>query len=935
MKNFLACLLVMLILGGCAAFTPEQQISLPWSTKIVRGQLTNGLEYRLVCDDSQAGRLDLRLTVRAGSVDENDDQVGVAHMLEHLTFHSRAGQSESLRRQMNALGWVQGSNYNAMTSYDRTQYLLSPTSGSTQASTALEKLAQLVFSTDYTAADLELERPIVIEEWRGGLGVAQRMNDQRTATQRIGSRYPEHRTIGNEAAIRAVSLTALQNFQQRWYVPNNMILSIVGDFDPKQLITQIEHAFGAPPAQPLPSREHRELTLDQQLKIFRLQDPQTGSNQVSLLFRLYEPDSRGSTPAAIRERLIDRLTLSALVTQLRRQTLQPGVRSLTAQKTLIGEQSTVLGVAATVEGSHHHDALKQLLTELERLRQHGFSQADVIREHAKIRKIANNMLAKDESRSFEQWVNALNDSAVQNRPVAAPHQIAQRYLQVLNSVDRTALNARLQHWLNSPDQVLQFTAPSRNSVRLPQVAEVQQLRQSIAQSSLLAPLAEAAELDQQPIDPFTPSAAPVPGSITSKRAFAAEKVEHWTLSNGDRLVWLRGNAEDGKWRLQAESTAGYNRTDTPAWRLQMAAQLGHQSGPTGVSTEALDAWRKEQNSNLSLEQTATRLQLSATSQPSVNALSTLLQSYRQSQIAAVIDEQLFSSSRDDLLQRLQARPDDIRSRQATAQRQLMYGKDYWQEPTENALRALSAATLTQDWQQLARAQVTYYLMADIDPDLLATLLRQQLANIPRSNTAVGQPAKQKPGQRRADLAIAFEPRVVITASSFSEQPWSPQVAVRVAALRDLANQELKQRLRGEAAGIYRLRFDSELNPDTQRIESQLSFSCDPQRADELWSLAQDTLAQLSSAINTAWVAKQRAELRSKEIKRRADPTTQWRRLLLSEQQWQDPRYLSSQTTLVDGLGIEQLKHFADKLFPPTNQVQLRLLPRSTEKAASL
>lgn len=106
---------------------------------------------------------------------------------------------------MTALGWVQGRNYNAMTSYDRTQYLLSPMAGTTQTPIALEKLAQLVFAGDYNAADLERERPIVIEEWRGGLGVAQRMNDQRAATQRVGSRYPQHRTIGNETAIREAS----------------------------------------------------------------------------------------------------------------------------------------------------------------------------------------------------------------------------------------------------------------------------------------------------------------------------------------------------------------------------------------------------------------------------------------------------------------------------------------------------------------------------------------------------------------------------------------------------------------------------------------------------------------------------------------------------------------------------------------------------------
>ncbi|MNH96999.1 Peptidase M16 inactive domain protein [compost metagenome] len=753
------------------------------------------------------------------------------------------------------------------------------------------------------------------------------MNDQRAASQRVGSRYPQHRTIGNEAAIREASLSALQRFQQRWYVPNNMILSVVGDFEPQALAQQIQQAFGAPPPRPITGREHRELPLDDKLKIFRLQDPQSGSNQVSLLFRLHEPDSRGSTPQAIRERLIDRLTLAALLAELRRQPLQTGMRSLTAQKTLIGEYSTVLGIAAGVDGARHDVALKQLLTELERLRQHGFSQADLTREQADLRRVANGMLARDESRTFEKWVNSLNDAAVQNRPVAAPHDVARRYLKMLDNIDLTDLNARLQRWLDSPDQVLQLSVAGSRTVRLPSVAEVQQLRDTLASTSLPAP---------EPNDPvapqvarFTPPPVEAPGAVVDRRLFEVEQVQHWTLSNGDRLVWLRRNAEGGQWRLQAESSAGFNREDLPAWRLQMAAQLGNQSGPAGVSAESLEAWRKVQRANLSLEHTGTRLQVSGSSQPSPLAFAALLQSYRQSQVGAVINDTMFTAARDDLLKRLRTRPDDVRTRQATVERELRYGDDVWQSPDEAGLQALDAAALTRDWQQLAGTPVTYYLMADIEPGALESLVREQLANIVRGN---GQPLRatlQQPGQRRVDLAIALEPRVVIQASSFSEHAWTPQGAARVAALRDLANQQLKQRLRGEASGIYRLRFDSELNPETQRIESQLSFTCDPERADELWAMARQTLAQLGGAVDAKWVENERAHLRREESKRRSDPAVQWRRLLLSERQWQDPRYLSSQTSLIDGLRMDLLQPLAGQLFPVQNQVQLRVLPKDT------
>lgn len=934
MNKILAGLLGPLLLGACAS-TQAPDTALPWDTGVVRGQLPNGLEYRLVRDSSQANRLDLRLTVQAGSVDEDDDQVGVAHLVEHLTFYSHGGEAQDLRQRMTALGWIQGRHFNAVTSYDRTQYLLSPPSGVKQAPQALEALADLVFAMDYSAADLERERPVVIEEWRGGLGVAQRMNEQRIASQRAGSSYPAHRTIGNEAAIRKASVEALKRYQQRWYVPNNMILSVVGDFEPAELAKQIDQAFARPAAASLPDREQRELPLDGTLKVFRLQDAQSGSNQVALLFRLHEPDSRGTTRAAMRERLIDRMALAALTTSLRRQLPADGVRSLIAQKTLIGEHSTVLGIAAGVDGQQHRQALQQLLSEIERLRQHGFTEAEMQHEREVIQSLGEKTLGKDPSRDFQQWVEQLNNAAVQGKPVVAKHAAAQRYLDVLGDVDRDDLNQRLWRWLGASDRVLQISAPGVTPLVLPTVAEVEQLQQSIAHSSLAAPRQKAAESTAKPVAELVMPVLPAAGKIVTRKVFTGENVEHWTLGNGDRLVWLRANADGGRWSLQAESSAGYKLADRPVWRTQMATQLATQSAPAGLSAEALDNWRKTQKVALGVEQKPQRLQLSLSVAPGQGALADLLQSYRLSQTDIRIEPAAFAEARDDLLKRLQSRPDDVREREESTMRRLMYGHDSWQTPDATVLQALDAGTLDRDWQRLSAAPVTYYLVADIEPKELEQAVLSRLANIPRGPALAPRAALQQPGQRSEALAIALEPRAVFQATSFSEQAWSPQAAARVAALRDLASLQLKQRLRGEAAGVYRLKFDSELNPDTGRIESRLSFTCDPARVDELWALAQDTLGKLPGAVNAAWVKGERAELARQESKRRDDPLTQQRRLVLSERHWGDPRYLSSQAQLPEGLQADALKAMAGQMFPRANQVQLRLLPTPAAKEQAL
>ncbi|MCD5987529.1 insulinase family protein [Pseudomonas sp. CDFA 553] len=931
MKLFIVGLFAPLFLCACASITPDQQ-TMPWDAAVVRGTLDNGLEYRLVRDTRQKSRLDIRLTVKAGSVDEEEDQIGVAHMLEHLVFYSHGGQPLDARSRMIAEGWVQGRNFNAMTAYDRTQYLMSPPRGAAEADIALQNLSTMLFAGDFSADDLDHERNVVIEEWRGGLGVAQRMNQQRTASQRVGSRYPEHRTIGNEGAIRSARLEALRAYQERWYQPDNMILSVVGDIEPEQLIKHIERWFGPQPGKPVPERHAHDLPLDNTLKIFQLQDSQSGTNQVALLLRMHEPLSRPATMAALRERMIDRFTLDALFTQLKRQPLMPGVRSLTAQKTQIGDYSSVLGIAAAVDGNGHQAALRQLLEELQRLQQYGVYQADLDEEKSQLRGLIERTLAKPESRTFEQWVNALNDAAVIGKVPQNAHAVAKANLHWIDDITLEDINQRLNRWLSSPDQVLQLSAPRLTPLTLPSVAEVEQLREGIRHMSLTPPQPRPLPKANKTAEIREAPAAESSGEILARREFAKEKVTHWQLSNGDRLVWLRRNGEAGRFILETESSAGFMAKGMLPWRVQMAAQLAGEGGPEGWSADDTSAWRKALKVNVSLDQQAERLRLSLSAiakpieQTSTQRLENLLQAYRMTQDSVRIDRDALDKAREDLLSRLARPGDDISTRKEAASRALLYGKDNWQPPVSADLEALTAEQLDADWQQLARSPVTYYLMADVPDAELEPLVRRELAGIPRGTALVAQSTGQAPGKRRTDLAIAIEPRATLQAQSFTEQPWTPAQAARVAALREMARSHLKDALRRDAAGIYQLTFDSQLNPASQRIESKLVFSTDPARVEELWQLARKTLAALPASVTEANIVSLRVTLRKQEAERRKDPATQLQRLILSERQWGDPRYLSEQHQLVEAIQIAPMKTLAGRLVNSENLTQLRLLP---------
>jgi zinc protease len=913
--------LAALLLGACTS-VPGGDTPLQWHPIVTRGELPNGLSYNLIRVTEQKGRLDLRLTVHAGSVDEGDDQVGVAHLLEHLVFYSHGGETLDVRQRLQKAGWQQGRHFNAVTNYERTQYLLSPPDGIQSSELALRTLATLVFAADFTAADLQRERPIVIEEWRGGLGVAQRMNAQRTAAQRTGSRYPAHRTIGNRKAIEQAQLSALQAFQQRWYLPNNMVLNVVGDFEPQQMIEQIEHAFARPERGEVPGREYLELPLDDTLKVFRVQDSQSGSNQVALLFRFRQLDKRQQTLAASRERLIDRLALSVLSRQLRRQPLdETATGSLTAVKTQIGRRTGVLAVAASVKGQHHPQTLETLLRELQRINRHPLHEQDVQAAKEGIRQIAERMLNDPTPRDFDGWVRQLNDATIAERVLQDPAVIAGNALANLDSISANDLQRRIRSWLASPDRVLQLSAPGGTQLNLPTADTVLQQWQAMASAELAAPLPPVAQAEVE--IPRLSSDLPA-GHVLHRRSFAAEQVEHWQLSNGDRLVWLRRPGADGKAQLRVDSTAGFQHQGAVPWRAQIANQLALQTPPNNWSDEQFSAWQKREGVQLSFKQGASRLEAQGSTMP--QHLASLLALYQARQTRISLNEQAYRDSIEQLHSQLRRQRDHVRSEQDAAWRRLKQGRDDWQTPTAEALADLSLTDLEADWRRQAAAPVTYYLMADLPAEQLRPLISRYLASIPRGEPLHPASLPRQPGRRQVSLAIAIEPRASLYASSFQPHAWSPADAARVAALRDIANAELKQRLRSDATGVYRLRFDSELSAEYQRIDSQLHFSSSPQRADELWQLARETLAMLPEAVTEQRVAGLRNDLARKETERRRDPATQLHRLILSERAWGDPRYLSEQSELPKALETAEMKRLARHIFPSANEVRMQVLP---------
>ena len=221
----------------------------PLATGMTRRVLANGLTVILYPRQSPEGGAEFRLAVRAGSLQESDEERGLAHFIEHLAFNgTRDYPGQSVFKHLEREGMKLGADVNAVTSLADTTYKLSlPEGSTTTVDDALHILSQWAFHVTFDPATFERERGIIVEEWRLREGMGARINGPLQRLRYAGSQARDRDPIGLIQVIREAPMERAKAFYKRWYSPQNMTLIVTGNFDIRAFDTALERYFATEP----------------------------------------------------------------------------------------------------------------------------------------------------------------------------------------------------------------------------------------------------------------------------------------------------------------------------------------------------------------------------------------------------------------------------------------------------------------------------------------------------------------------------------------------------------------------------------------------------------------------------------------------------------------------------------------------------------------
>src|SRR5262252_208238 len=399
---------------------PAASTPLPVDPKVRIGTLANGLKYYIRQNKKPEKRAELRLVVNAGSILETDDQLGLAHFVEHTAFNGTTHFAKNdLVKYLQSIGVRFGADLNAYTGFDETVYILPIPTDTTriveQAFTILEDWAH---GPVFDSTEVTNERGVVREEWRLGKGAGDRMLHQWLPIALKGSLYAERLPIGNEQSIMTATPARVRSFYKTWYRPDLQAVIAVGDFDPVAIEALIKkHFSGIPKAVNPTARPKISVPSNKEPLIAVASDKEAQGSDVSLMFKL--PLEKTKTVGDYRRDLMERLYLSMLNARLEEISQKPDAPFLGADASKgssIGRESDAFTLAANVKNGTIDKGLEALLLEAKRVDEFGFLQTELDRAKQNMLRGFERAYAERDKSQSSSYVQEYIDNYLNGEP---------------------------------------------------------------------------------------------------------------------------------------------------------------------------------------------------------------------------------------------------------------------------------------------------------------------------------------------------------------------------------------------------------------------------------------------------------------------------------------------------------------------------------------
>ncbi len=823
-----------------AALTAPLDSRIPDSPNVLTGTLENGLSYYIRENREPENRVVLRLAVDAGSLLEPDHALGAAHFLEHMAFNgTERFEKQELIAFMESIGMRLGPGVNAMTSFDETVYMLSlPADNRDHLETAFEILGDWTRGFTLDPDEIEQERGVVLEEWRGGQGATSRVRDQHLPVLFHGSRYAERLPIGTAESIREMDRDTLSRFYQDWYRPDLMAVIAVGDFDAAEIEALLRRHLEdvPPPTADAPERPRFAVPPHDDTLFSIVADPEVPTATVQLVHKL--PAEDDATVGGYRQQLVEQLYNSLLNLRFQEITIQPDAPFLAAasESSRPVRASRVYALAAAVPEDGIERGLEALLIESVRVARFGFTEAELERGKTSLLRSMEQRYANRDNRNSNGFAAQYTDAFLVGRPAPSLAWEQALYQRFVPGITLAEVNAVGRQLLEGTSRVALVTAPEKPDLELP------------TESAMLALLDGVEDLEVERyvdngIEGVLLEDVPDGSAIVAEHSRPGEVIE-WELANGVRVVLRATDFSADQVVFRSFAAGGGSLVDDDDIVLAQSTPSVVMSGGLG-DFDLPSLQRALTGTVATVNVTIQESDHGLTGQASSQDLQTLFELIYLRHTAPRADANVFQALQSQMRTVLANRDNDPETAFGDAFNRLMTADHPRARPmTVDRVDELDLEGSMAFYRRLFAdaGSHTFVFVGSFDPVELRPLVERYLGGLPSAGASfdwIDHGVRVPPGAHEEIVYRGREPRSM-TRLSFNGEFDMSDASERVvfSAMSQVLQTHLRNVLREELGGTYSVAADPRLRwqPPGSTPGSYamlLQFGADPERVEEL------------------------------------------------------------------------------------------------------
>ena len=926
--------------SAMAQFDPMQPI--PADKEVRTGRLDNGLTYYIRHNEKPKGQADFYILHNVGAIQEEDDQQGLAHFLEHMAFNGTKNlPGKQLIEYLETVGVKFGYNLNAGTSWDQTVHNISdvPTSRQGIIDSAMLILHDWSHFIALRPEEIDSERGVIMEELRTRDGASWRSTMKLLQALGKGTRYEHRNLIGYLDGLKSFEHDALERFYKKWYRPDYQAIVIVGDLDAEATEARLKSLMADIPA-PAADAAQKEVIVvpDNEEPIVSIYtDPEMQGSRVQLFIK------RPAIPTQMNDKVaweVVNVIESFLTTmenaRLQEIAMQPDAPFLGAgmgSGDVIGIIPTLNATAFTAmtQDGKLAEGFEALYTEMEKIRRHGFTQSEFERAQENLMRQVERTYANRNDRTNEQFVNIYLENYRKNEPMPDAETEWKLDSMLIKMLNVETVNAFAKETIQPTNQVIVITAPEKEGIANPTEEEILAIREKVTASEI-----EAYE-DDVVKEPLIPEGTQLKGSPVKK---TVENKEYgatvWTLANGTQIVVKPTKFKADEVRMNAQSKGGLSIL--PDAEYYMGEMMPAVSSMSGVGKFSATELRKQLSGK------------SATVQPSVGEYASAvnascspkdIETMLQLVYLNFTQPRFDRNDYDNLMKMLRTQLENAKSNPDFQMQEKVIDVLYGHNPRRQVISTelldeFSFEALPAIYKKLYPDgnSFRFTFVGNIDPETLKPLVEKYIGSIPASKkpmTFADDKAYPVKGEVTEDFSTPMQqPKVSVNYTFTGDMDYSLENKAALSFLTQALNSRYLVSIREEKGGTYGVQvYGSTDWIPRETYTMTIAFDTNAEMADELCEIILKELRTIAEEGPLTEDIEKHREFMLKNWKNSLDENGPWMQYLQAKY-GSGLDYLAGQEQAIRSLTNADVQALAKKILDDGNMVKVVMRPEANE-----